>query len=102
MKIEIQADSCIPGATAAVLSRRLEVALGRFSRRIRRVSARLSDVNGPRGGIDKRCLIEIRLEGKAPPIVIDDADVDAIAVVSRAAERAGRAVARVVESMALR
>ncbi|MBK9019858.1 MAG: hypothetical protein IPL72_07600 [Sulfuritalea sp.] len=36
---------------------------------------RLSDVNGPRGGIDKRCGIEVRPKG-ASTIAIDDTEAD--------------------------
>ena len=34
---------------------RLESALGPFARRILKVTVRLDDVNGSRGGVDKRC-----------------------------------------------
>jgi hypothetical protein len=37
------------------ISRRLQFALGRFDRHVRRVIVHLTDVNGPRGGPDKRC-----------------------------------------------
>ena len=43
------------------IERRLRFALGRFDGRIGRVTVRISDVNGPRGGIDKRCRIEVSL-----------------------------------------
>jgi putative sigma-54 modulation protein len=38
---------------------RAELALGRFSNRIASVVVRLEDMNGPKGGIDKRCSIEL-------------------------------------------
>ena len=37
--------------------RRLSFVLRRFSHRIRRLTVRLADVNGPRGGLDSRCSI---------------------------------------------
>lgn len=40
---------------------RAESAFRRFAGRIRSVDIRLSDVNGPRGGIDKRCQVELSL-----------------------------------------
>jgi ribosome-associated translation inhibitor RaiA len=53
----------------------------------------LSDINGPRGGIDKRCQIEVQLKG-TPNVVIEDVEADLYAAIDRAAERVGRTVAR--------
>jgi putative sigma-54 modulation protein len=41
--------------------RRLRHVLGRFRMRLRSVILRLDDVNGPRGGNDKRCRIVAQL-----------------------------------------
>jgi putative sigma-54 modulation protein len=73
--------------------RRLRFALTRISDRIKRVVVRLRDTNGPRGGEDKCCTILVVLEG-APSVVIEDAGADLYAVIDRAAERAGRNVAK--------
>ena len=54
---------------------------------------RLSDINGPRGGKDKRCHLELRLKG-LPEVVIKDTEVDLYVAIDRAAERAGRALQR--------
>ena len=78
----------------ALLRRRLEFALGRFHARLRLVSARVSDVNGPRGGIDKTCVITLHLDRFPQPIVIEDVDADPMVAIDRAADRAGRTVAR--------
>lgn len=84
----------IPHEAATLLRRRLEFALGRFRPRLREVSARVSDVNGPRGGIDKTCVITMQLDRAAPSIVIEDVDADPMVAVDRAADRAGRTLAR--------
>jgi hypothetical protein len=34
-----------------------------------RARVRLTDVNGPRGGVDKRCQVELRAAGGAPVVV---------------------------------
>jgi hypothetical protein len=79
-----------------LVERRLLFALSRFDSRIRRVDFVVSDENGPRGGIDKACLISIALE-RAPVVVIREKDENFSKCITRAAERAGRAVARTIE-----
>jgi putative sigma-54 modulation protein len=73
--------------------KRLGYTLARGGDRIGRVVVRLSDLNGPRGGIDKRCLIEIRLDG-LPAVVVEDIQSDLYAAIDRAAGRAGRTINR--------
>jgi ribosome-associated translation inhibitor RaiA len=73
--------------------RRLSFALGRLDRRVGAVTVRLSDLNGPRGGIDKECRIHMRLPRRAT-LVVRCTEADAHTAISLAAERAGRAVAR--------
>lgn len=75
------------------IQRRLGFALGRFSSRIHRLTVFLSDVNGPRGGVDKHCLVRVDA-GLPNPIVIRERHENLHAAVASAAERAGRAVER--------
>jgi hypothetical protein len=77
---------------------RLEFALGRFSGRVRSLSVRCTDVNGPRGGHDKKCRIHVRLEHPSRTILIEDIDVDPATVIRRAALRTARTVARAIDS----
>ncbi|MGB5259581.1 MAG: HPF/RaiA family ribosome-associated protein [Gammaproteobacteria bacterium] len=72
---------------------RLGFTFSRVSGRARRVHVRLSDLNGPRGGVDKRCLIEVCLDG-LPAIVIQDVQPDMYTAIDRAAGRAARTVLR--------
>ena len=44
----------------AHVERRARFALGRFADRVVRVKIQLADVNGPRGGVDKRCRVRLR------------------------------------------
>ena len=76
--------------------RRLRFALGWADDCLRQVSVRLSDENGPRGGEDKRCRIQITFPG-APSVVIEDTETDLYVAIDRAADRAGRSVARWLE-----
>lgn len=98
MRVAIRESGQWPGETVDLARTRLEFALGRFAGRVRSVSVSLTDLNGPRGGIDKKCLIAVRLERSPRVIVIEDVDTDAEVVVSRAAERSARAVARAIDS----
>ncbi|MBW2454056.1 MAG: HPF/RaiA family ribosome-associated protein [Deltaproteobacteria bacterium] len=80
-------------ATRSYVERRIRFALGRFLERVERVHVRLSDVNGPRGGVDKRCLIRTRLLG-FPTVVVEQTDATLRAAIDRSAGRVGRTVAR--------
>ncbi len=72
---------------------RLAFALSQFPEHIRGVVAVLSDVNGPKGGIDKRCSLRVRLNGGAD-IVIEETEADFHVAVDRAADRAKRTLGR--------
>ena len=78
------------------IERRLRFALGRFAARIRRLTVRLSDVNGPRGGTDKRCRIAVALFPRGIVMVQGSGD-DLFALVTHSARRARRAVRRALE-----
>lgn len=49
--------------------RRVRQALRRMAWLTPRVRVHLSDINGPRGGIDKRCQIELITDGGKPVVV---------------------------------
>lgn len=100
MRIVIRSGHAAPAAIAAQARRRFEFALGRFGARVRSLTVRLSDLNGPKGGVDKQCRVAIRLDGTKRTIVIEHTDQSAVAAIDRAAERAARAVARALDSLA--
>lgn len=92
MQIEIRnLNERIDRSQRDFIERRLLFALGRFGSRIRRVMVRLEDMNGPRGGLDKRCHIEVRMPGRSV-MVVDVRDAELEPAVSRAAERIARRV----------
>lgn len=78
------------------LLRRLRFALTREGENIQRVTVRLGDTNGPRGGCDKFCRIQVNL-AHAGPVLIEEVGTDLYATIDRAAERAGHTVARRVD-----
>lgn len=43
------------------VSRRLTFLVGRFRTVIMRVSVHFSDINGPKGGADKQCVVSVKL-----------------------------------------
>lgn len=53
------------------ITRRIGFALSRLSARVRRVEVRLTDLNGPRGGEDKRCRVLLHLDGGGRMLVED-------------------------------
>jgi putative sigma-54 modulation protein len=93
MQIEIQARNfSITRPMRLHIERRLGFALGTCYRHVRRILVRLSDINGPRGGNDKRCHLEVMLPGQA--VVVEDTEADLYVAINRAASRAGRTVMR--------
>ncbi len=63
---------------------RLRQALGRLRGLVARIKIRLDDVNGPAGGVDKRCNVEVLVRGSSPVTVSATArswqdSVDAVA-----------------------
>lgn len=75
------------------VERRLLFALSRFGERVKDVTVRLADLNGPRGGIDKRCRMLAQLAPRGAIRVVKT-DGDLQAAIDRCAERLGRSVVR--------
>lgn len=76
--------------------RKLDRRLGKFARAIHRVTLRVEDINGPRGGVDKRCSIKVVLDG-LPSVVVEEQHRAARAAMDVALERTVRAVRRSVQ-----
>ncbi len=73
--------------------RRLGSALDRHEDQVRRVEVVLSDENGPRGGMDKRCMVRLVAAG-LPAVHVLDRQQDLYAAIDRALGRAAHALAR--------
>ena len=76
----------------ALIRRKLGMKLGKFATSIERVSVRVTDTNGPRGGIDQVCSVKVVLSG-LPSVVIERQHAAlhaAIDVALRATEQAVR------------
>jgi putative sigma-54 modulation protein len=97
MRIDIQTSGFkLTGGLREHTERRLQFALSWAVHDVRKVVVRLSDINGPRGGNDKRCYIQIPISGR-PDVVIEDTESDLYVAIDRAVERAERSVARRLE-----
>jgi hypothetical protein len=92
MRLDIRIRNGEPsGELRDSIDRHVRFALGRFGGRIQRTEVVMTDVNGPRGGSDQRCILKVVLPF-AEPAVIDVTDSDALTAVARACERAARRV----------
>lgn len=97
MRITIQANGfLLTEALRTHTERRVATALGWARQHMRRLVVSLSDINGPRGGVDKRCRIQVLL-GTGREVIIEDVEDDLYVAINRAAERADRAIVRQIE-----
>jgi hypothetical protein len=77
------------------------MSLGKFASSIERVTVRLSDVNGPKGGVDHRCLIKVVLSG-LPSVVVERQDSALQRAVNAAIGAAAQSVRRSVQRRRLK
>jgi hypothetical protein len=78
------------------IERRLSFAVGRFAARVQKLTVRMTDINGPRGGIDKHCRIAIDLFPRGT-VMLEDRGENPFVLVTDMAKRAGRTVRRELE-----
>lgn len=78
------------------IRRRLGEKLGKYSRRIERVTVRMRDINGPRGGVDIQCRIKIVVSG-LPSIVVEHEAARLRPALTRALAGAERAMRRTMQ-----
>ncbi|MEW8691405.1 MAG: HPF/RaiA family ribosome-associated protein [Candidatus Thiodiazotropha endolucinida] len=94
MQIDIQARNfSLTEALRGYVQRRLRGVIACCNDYIQRVVVRLSDINGPRGGADKRCHIQVVLSG-LPDVVVEDIEADLYVAIDQATDRTGRTVIR--------
>ena len=63
--------------------------------RLRRAKVQVSDVNGPRGGVDKRCQVELKTDGNGT-VVITSLARDWRSALDSALARAARVLVRLL------
>lgn len=82
-------------------ARRLDSAFNRIAARVERITLRIGDLNGPRGGRDKFCRVLVKLTGMDAVYVEDKCD-DLYAAISHAVERASWASVRRIRHIKLK
>ena len=83
----------LTAALSSHLERNLRDELGLFTDRIRNVHAHFADINGRRGGSDKRCRLIVHLS-RVRHVVVECTDADLYVAITRCAGRLRRAVGR--------
>ncbi|MDX1965941.1 MAG: hypothetical protein SFV23_02110 [Planctomycetaceae bacterium] len=76
-----------------MLRHKLHYAFDQFGRWVSEVALAVEDVNGPKGGVDKRCRVTVSVPRSAA-VVIDGRGADLLAVVTEAIDRAAHSLAR--------
>jgi putative sigma-54 modulation protein len=77
-------------------SRRIRFALSRYGDHVRLVRVRLEDTNGPRGGVDKECRLQV-VGPRIGQAVVTARAADPLDAVDQAARTAQRTVRRAVD-----
>lgn len=94
MQLEIQARNfSLTRAIHGFTKRRMHFSFSKHFSKLKCVIVRLTDINGPKGGRDKRCQIQVVLPGLADTVVEHTA-ANLYAAIDRAAERASQSVDR--------
>jgi hypothetical protein len=78
------------------IRRRLGEKLGKYARQLERVTVRMRDINGPRGGVDIQCRIKLVLSG-LPSVVVEERAQRLRPALTRALAGAERAVRRTLQ-----
>lgn len=97
MKIDIQSRHFeLTEGLKAHIKRKLQFALSRMESHITAISISLSDENGPKGGVDKHCRLQVCLTNMGD-VVIKETQTDLFTAIDRAMQRANRSVARNID-----
>ena len=83
------------------IAARVESAFSKFSQHIVSIDLVTQDVNGPRGGVDKRCQVLVNLRKKKQVVVTSESEALSKAI-STAIERAKRTTGRNIKRRQIR
>jgi hypothetical protein len=79
-----------------LVERSIAFAVDRYSSQVRQISVYFTDVNGPRGGVDKLCQITADLRRRRPVLILEKGE-DLLATVNRAARRLSYRIGRTIQ-----
>jgi hypothetical protein len=96
-KIKLRSLALAEGNSESATAQRIfHLALDRFEGAIREIELALVDLNGPRGGVDKRCRARLSLVPRGT-VVVDGVGETFLAALHAAAEKARRTLQRRLE-----
>lgn len=97
MRIDIQANGItLTSGLRQHINRRLLSSFESARRHLKKISVRLLDVNGPRGGQDKCCKVHISIVG-GQDLVIENTDMHLHTAIEGAAQRAETNLSRRID-----
>lgn len=97
MQLDIQTNGfSLTDGIREYTKRSMKFAYDRDNGQIMLARVSLADINGPRGGVDKKCQITLTLAGKNN-IVIEDIKSNLYMAIDRASERCERTLIRQLE-----
>jgi ribosomal subunit interface protein len=88
----------VSAALDAHINDRFNSALDQLDHVVQEVTVRLEDVNGPKGGVDKRCHATVKLRNGST-VVVDEKHEDIYAAVSMVADRIKNVVGRKLDKI---
>ena len=98
MNIDVRIETAdLADAFRRYVQRRLRFALGRVAGRLGRVTVRITDLNGPRGGVDISCRISAEILPARRLFLQEVVSDELFGAVDRAADRVGHCIRREIE-----
>ena len=88
-------DFALTGALKSFIQDHANKSMNSCNTHIKQLNIRLKDINGPKGGEDKECCVEVKLANSAP-IVVTKRSSDAYQSIRMALSRASRITLRKV------
>jgi len=80
---------------------KLGTRLGKFGSALERITVRVTDANGPKGGRDQHCQIKVVVRG-LPSVVVNEMDSTVVRAFDRAIDRTAVAVQRTLQRRRLK